>query len=104
MKARVRATGEIVDVKFIINPDPDVKPYWCAVNGKGNVVDYYNESEIELIDTQETPIDWEQRRYEIAKAYYIGNMNNNYTSMQDDAKTAVQFADTLIAELKKGNE
>ena len=100
MKARVKETGKIVNVRYDVHPNPDVKPYWYAVNERGDIVDYYNDSEIELIDTQETPINWEQRRYEIAKAYYIGNMNNNYTSMQDDAKTAVQFADTLIAELK----
>ena len=121
MKAKVRATGEIVDVKFIINPDPDVKPYWCAVNGKGNVVDYYNESEIELIDTQETPIDWEQRRYEIAKEAMIGILSNedevNYACSEAEysknekhtcpkaiSKYAVACADALIAELKKGNE
>lgn len=111
MKARVRATGEIVDVKFIINPDPDVKPYWCAVNGKGNVVDYYNESEIELIDTQETPIDWEQRRYEIAKEAMngllsapVGDGVNPNPSFKDIATFSVMLADELIAELKKGNE
>ena len=98
MKARVRATGEIVDVKFSTHPNPAVdETYWWCKDKEES----YHKSELDFMGST---IDWEQRRYEIAKAYYIGNMNNNYTSMQDDAKAAVQFADTLIAELKKGNE
>ena len=98
MKARVRATGEIVEVKFSTHPNPAVdETYWWCKDKEES----YHKSELDFMGST---IDWEQRRYEIAKAYYIGNMNNNYTSMQDDAKAAVQFADTLIAELKKGNE
>lgn len=111
MKAKVKDTGEIVDVMFIIHPNPDVKPYWCAVNGKGNVVDYYNESEIELIDTQETPINWEQRRYKLAKdamnsiltAPIIDGVNPN-PSAEDVATYSVRLADALIKELKGGKE
>ena len=44
-------------------------------------------------------INWEQRRYEIAKAMYPV-IYENYPS-NDMAKTAVQFADKLIEELKK---
>ena len=111
MKARVKATGEIVNVTFIIHPDPDVKPYWCAVNGKGNVVDYYNESEIELINNQETPIDWEKRRYEIVKdamngllsAPVVAGINPN-PSYKDIATFSVRLADALIKELKGGTK
>ena len=111
MKAKVKDTGEIVEVKLIIHPNPDVKPYWCAFNGKGNVVDYYNESEIELIDIQETPIDWEQRRYEIAKdamngflsAPVVARVNPN-PSFKDIATLSVRLADALIKELKGGEE
>ena len=111
MKARVKATGEIVNVTFIIHPDPDVRPYWCAVNGKGNVVDYYNESEIELINNQETPIDWEQRRYEIAKEAMNGFLSspvvdgvNPNPSYKDIATFSVRLADALIKELKGGTK
>lgn len=60
-------------------------------------------------------IDWEQRRYEIAKdmlcAIYVDdgnesrcanhNMNFEYQSLESSAKTAVRYADALINELKK---
>lgn len=45
-------------------------------------------------------IDWEQRRYEIAKELFIQNIGNSLTSVEDDVKTAVKWADLLINELK----
>lgn len=54
-------------------------------------------------------IDWEQRRYEIAKAVMQGRLSNQYGDVlvgeRDFARVAanaVEFADALIAELKKG--
>lgn len=48
-------------------------------------------------------IDWEQRRYEIAKDVYpIACHDMNPSEPKDaPAKTAVELADLLIAELKK---
>jgi len=53
-------------------------------------------------------IDWEQRRYEIAKAALVGELASPVVegidpnpSMRDACKWAVKFADTLINELKK---
>lgn len=60
-------------------------------------------------------IDWEQRRYEIAKdmlcAIYMDdgnesrcanhNMGFEYQSLESSAHTAVRYADALINELKK---
>ncbi|WP_302214507.1 hypothetical protein [uncultured Prevotella sp.] len=45
-------------------------------------------------------IDWEQRRYEIAKELFIQNIGNSLISVEDDVKTAVKCADLLINELK----
>lgn len=64
---------------------------------------------------QNIKIDWEQRRYEIAKemlaAIYIDDGNAEraddsesgfeFNSLQDSAREAVKFADALIEELKK---
>lgn len=64
---------------------------------------------------QNIKIDWEQRRYEIAKemlaAIYLddGNAERSddsesgfeFKSLQDSAREAVKFADALIEELKK---
>ena len=46
-------------------------------------------------------IDWEQRRYEIAK--HMLSYNIHYTPKELAVK-AVSYADALIKELKKGGE
>lgn len=53
-------------------------------------------------------IDWEQRRYEIAKAAMVGRLASPIVegidpnpSMQDVCIWSVKFADALIEELKK---
>ena len=53
-------------------------------------------------------IDWEQRRYEIAKAAMVGQLASPVVegidpnpSMQDVCTWSVKFADALINELKK---
>ena len=48
-------------------------------------------------------VDWEQRRYELAKAAItgiVGSIHENY-EYEYVAKAAVRFADAVIAELKK---
>lgn len=56
------------------------------------------------INVQET-IDWEQRRYEIAKEVFLYRLKSSpLTNYKDDAKDAVIWADTLISELKKGSQ
>ena len=55
-------------------------------------------------------IDWEQRRYEIAKEIsgYVYNdafiANDDYTPCELIARDAIKYADALINELKKGGE
>lgn len=58
--------------------------------------------------TTHKPIDWEQRRYEIAKAAMVGRLASPVVegidpnpSMPDVCKWSVMFADALINELKK---
>lgn len=66
-----------------------------------------------------TEIDWEQRRFDIAKSCINGILGNDeMVDLANDAgrrkncrdiptnvaEMAVAFADALIAELKKGNE
>lgn len=48
-------------------------------------------------------IDWEQRRYEIAKDYAIGLMLAQWFAGEEEqaCECAVKFADKLINELKK---
>ena len=77
---------------------------------------------VESIAYADNKIDWEQRRYEIAKDAMVGIIANShdkdyrvreryssYDSWRKEypdeiAETAVAIADALIAELKKTNE
>ena len=59
----------------------------------------------------ESGIDWEQRRYEIAKEmlpiiYYDDKPDEgeDYLTLSQIVNEAVRFADTLIKELKKSHE
>ena len=63
------------------------------------------EAVVSIAKTLRTP-DWEQRRYEIARDP-LGAIYAKYFPIADDRtciKIAVECADILIAELKKGGE
>ena len=60
MKARIKATGTIVEVEGLFDVGT------ALVNGR-----YFKVSELDFFDNFET-IDWEQRRYELAKAAMQG--------------------------------
>lgn len=105
MKAKVKDTGEIVDVKFSTHPNPAVdETYWWCKDKQES----YHKSEL---DFMECDIDWEQRRYEIAKdamngllsAPVVDGVNPN-PSVKDIATLSVRLADALIEELKGGKE
>ena len=126
MKKRIRKTGEIVDVIDYYNlmgAERDSNDSISYIDSKGE--EHHHEKGLNLWwdfeDVEEVPnthIDWEQRRYEIAKtmihAIYLDDGNAarsdksgfdfEYKDLQGSAKEAVRFADALIAELKKGGE
>lgn len=92
---------------------PIKKGSLIALDDRGETL----EVNVEDVDSVITDgINWEQRRYEIAKemlhAIYIddGNaerdddsdLNFEFKSLQGSAREAVRFADALIEELKKG--
>lgn len=102
MKAKVKDTGEIVDVKFSTHPNPSVdETYWWCEDKQES----YHNSEL---DFMESAIDWEQRRYDIAKNAMnsiliapIGDGVNPNPSIEEVVMLSVGFADALIKELKK---
>ncbi len=56
-------------------------------------------------------IDWEQRRYELAKAVMQGRLSNQYGDVligerdfEGIAVSSIELADALISELKKGGQ
>lgn len=105
MKAKVKDTGEIVDVKFTTHPNPAVDEtyWWCSDKQES-----YHKSELDFV---ECDIDWEQRRYELAKvamnsiltAPIIDGVNPNPCA-EDVATYSVRLADALIKELKGDKE
>lgn len=105
MKAKVKDTGEIVDVKFSTHPNPAVdETYWWCKDKQES----YHKSELDFMGST---IDWEQRRYEIAKdamngilsAPVVAGVNPN-PSYKDIATFSVRLADALIKELKGGEK
>lgn len=106
MKAKVKATGEIIDAsrtENIITSKGVEKQYidnereWCA----------YAQSELEFIKEEpQREIERERLRCEFAKSAMIGLMAG-HNAIYDEkklAKVAVGYADALIAELKKGGD
>lgn len=95
MKARIKTTGEIMEVEDLYDDGT------ALVNGR-----YFKVSELDFFDNFET-IDWEQRRYEIAKSMMEAFLSNSCSNVymntyENHAQEAVKYADMLIDELKKG--
>lgn len=69
------------------------------------------EHNLNYTDMKQSEIDWEQRRYEIAKemlpVIYVDDNpkeGEGYLTLQQAANEAVRYADALINELKKGGK
>lgn len=100
MKAKIKATGDIVEV-VAYGVDGSYTNY---VDRKGDfhttTLNFY--SELELCCC----IDWEQRRYEIAKEAVRGVAFNadSFTDVEikTTVKNALRLADVLIKELQNG--
>lgn len=98
MKARVKDTGEVVDVRPCSEPLNVRLAFYETENGRK-----FPMFALEF----ETEIDWEQRRYEIAKELMRGFVTNPHNMLVDAkigtlAEWSVSGANALIAELKKG--
>ncbi|KXB74891.1 hypothetical protein HMPREF1860_01941 [Prevotella amnii] len=85
--------GDLIEVKKVSETE--------YADKDGNT---YDKNELVLLEEMETePVDWEQRRYEIAKdimaaSFYLPMDGANIISY---AHNCVQWADALIEELKK---
>ncbi len=93
MKAKVKATGEIINIANYAKVTLDQCDSW------GNPIEL-GFDEVEILQEPTSDIDWEQRRYEIARECVAVLMRNEIT-LEDAAKISVEQADTLITELKK---
>ena len=118
MKAIVKFTGDEVDVTR--GETIDGITYYYHRLADGHTVKFpENRLEFPQLTVTTPPIDWEQRRYEIAKEAIIAIMANEefFDQVLDEgaqsgeriipvniSHAAVAFADALVAELKKGGE
>lgn len=109
-KAKRIDTGEIVNIVSW----GATGSYTDYYDSKGDFhhtdLNRYNHFEDIIEDTKDC-IDWEERRYEIAKEAMIGLLAAPVVEgidpnppMDDIARNAVKIADYLIEELKKGGD
>lgn len=117
MKARIRKTGEVVDVISFGGDIEKRGPYdWVSYidsEGKEHSVEksmnyYWDFERIPEVNTDFIQIDWEHRRYEIAKEAIRGVALNcdefTQSEIECTVKNALSIADALIAALKKRKE
>lgn len=110
MKARVKATGEIINIADYARVTLDI----CDSYGNPLELSF---DEVEILQERSDNIDWEQRRYELAKAAMQGILSDEeevrYACSEADykkgekhtvpkgiARFAIACADALINELK----
>lgn len=101
MKAKIIKTGEIVQIvssKFEMG--------YVTVLHEDNKFTNVASDDIEMIDKWDKAIDWEQRRYEIAKDALAGIIAEESTPGCDpfhyidkDVSRAIRYADELIKQL-----
>lgn len=106
MKARVKSTGILIDVipKFNINAQHSGDNLYVCDNM------IFRECDLDFLNVENLMIDWEQRRYEIAKSAMQGMLahstrykprNPNMNWHNAIAEEAKELSDALIKELKK---
>lgn len=98
MKARVKATGEIINIADYARVTLD------RCDSYGNPIEL-SFDDVEILQERSDNIDWEQRRYELVKAAMQGFCSNPHQQiMAADsnmvAEWSIGFADSLIEKLK----
>ena len=96
MKAKIKKTGEIINIADYARVTLE------SCDSYGNPLEL-GFDEVEILQEKSDEIDYEQRRYEIAKAF-AANPNDMYVDADfaSLARWSVEGADALIAELTKG--
>jgi len=98
MKARVKETGEIINIADYARVTLD------RCDSYGNPIEL-SFDEVEILQERSDNIDWEQRRYELVKAAMQGFCSNPHQQIMDAdsnmvAEWSIDFADSLIKKLK----
>lgn len=98
MKARIKETGEIINISDYARVTLD------KCDSYGNPIDL-SFDDVEILQERSDNIDWEQRRYDLAKAAIQGycialGVNDDSETYEDIAIGSLRVADTLIKKLK----
>lgn len=98
MKAKVKSTGEIITIVAISTEDKNMQCY-----GNDGIMRIEPFCVDDLLIIPEYTIDWEQRRYEIAKDMMAASFTQPMegVSIAPYIHNCVLWADALIEELKK---
>ena len=101
MKVRVKETGEIINIADYARVTLD------KCDSYGNPIEL-SFDDVEILQEMSDNIDWEQRRYELAKSAMQGycialGVNDDNETYNDIAIGSIRVADALIKELKKGD-
>lgn len=87
MKAKIIGTNQIIDVhKCSYDPNSDTY-YYKEFNSPFDSDNMYNELDLDFEDI----IDWEQRKFDLAKDLYIKNRNYESLAIKDCIKLANKF-------------
>ena len=98
MKARVKSTGVVVDV--IPKSNTNALHSGDNIYVCDNMV--FRECELDFLNLGNSAIDWEQRRYELAKDIIkVVIANDNGVNSEVVAKYSLNCADALIKRLKE---
>ena len=103
LKAKIKNTGEIIKVVNYNSGSELVELLFPTSNGDRIL----NSWDVVFLDEEEhKPIDWEQRKYEIAKEVLSSSFSTPMegTSIISYVRSCVQIADMLVAELKGGEQ
>ena len=98
MKVRIKATGEIMKLADYAKITLDVcDSYGNPIELKPEDVEFIKEENV-----KDNTIDWEQRRYEIAKDVYLLMLQwaKGGTTKEDVLKNTIKYTDAFIEELK----
>lgn len=98
MKARVKSTGEIINIADYARITLDK----CDSYGDPIELSF---DEVEILQERSDNIDWEQRRYELAKSAMQGFCSNSHEQGMSNgsymtAQRSLSYADALIKKLK----
>lgn len=102
MKAKVKATGKVVEATLNINISPvcggSAKAFYDCSDGNT-----YLDTDLDFINVYP---DWQQVRIQAGIASMQGMLANNTIdeTIIDLTKLSVEFADELVKELQKGME